>query len=117
MWRAVEHKKACGHPEAPKSLRHALPETSMFDAHVWVAHTRVWLRGVAPNPYSCATELHQMGLERQRSVNALRDRVRRSIDRMNMLERLRLGDQENPVWPKFRLADLKEGLRYQPPTS
>jgi hypothetical protein len=57
-----------------------------------------------------------MGLEQHRSVNALRDRVGRSIERMHRLERLHISDQKDPVWPRFTLSDLKEGLRLQPPT-
>jgi hypothetical protein len=116
MWRAVHHRWACNQPDAPKSLRHALPDMSLFDAYVWVAHTRVWLRGDTPNSYNCAAELQRMGREQERSVNALRDRVGRSIDRMHLLQRLRLDDRKGPVWPRFTLADLREGLRHQLPT-
>jgi hypothetical protein len=115
-WRAVEHRKAAAHPEAPKWLRHAEREDSLFDASVWLAYTRIWLRGRDPNPYSCAVEFHRMGLELHRSVNALRDRVGRSIERMHRLQRLHIDDSKNPVWPRFTLSDLKEGLRVQPPT-
>jgi hypothetical protein len=116
-WRAVEHRKAAAHAAAPKWLRRAEKDDSLFDASVWLAHTRIWLRGRNPNPYSCALELHRMGLEQHRSVNALRDRVGRSIERMRRLQRLHINDQEHPVWPPFTLSDLKDGLRLQLPTS
>jgi hypothetical protein len=116
MWRAVEHRKAGSHPKAPKWLRHLPPDAHIFDANVWLAHTRVWLRGNAPNPYSCAVEFHRIGLEVNRSVNALRDRVGRSIDRLHRLQRLHLDDAGHPVWPRFTISDLKEGVRLIPPT-
>jgi hypothetical protein len=115
-WRAVEHLKAASHAEAPKWLRTAKKSDSLFDAKVWLAHTLVWLRGRKPNPYNCAAELHRMGLEKHRSVNALRDRVGRSIERMHRLQRLKFDGAEDPVWPRFTLADLKDGLQPIPPT-
>jgi hypothetical protein len=115
-WRAVEHRRAAAHPKAPRWLRQAQRNDSLFDASVWLAYTRISLRGRDPNPYSCAVELHRMGLELHRSVNALRDRVGRSIERMHRLQRLNINDPKDPVWPRFTLSELKEGLRLQPPT-
>jgi hypothetical protein len=117
MWRAAEHRKAASHAKAPKWLRHLPPDAHMFDANVWLAHTRVWLRGDNPNPYNCAVEFHRMHLEEDRSVNALRDRVGRSIDRLHRLQRLHLSDAKHSVWPRFTISDLKEGLRLIPPTN
>ena len=117
-WRAVEHIKACRHAEAPKCLRKLPIDTSRFDANVWTAYNRVKLRGETPNPYSCSVELHCMGLEQNRSINALRDRVKRSIERLHVLERLRLDGATEPVWPRFKRKDLTEGLEpLLPPTS
>jgi hypothetical protein len=116
-WRAVEHYKACQHPEAPKCLRRLPIDTSRFDANVWAAYNRVRFRGETPNPYNCSVELHRMGLEQDRSINALRDRVRRSIERLHVLERLRLDGAAEPVWPRFKRKDLPEGLEPFLPTS
>lgn len=116
-WHAVEHIKASRHPMAPKCLRKLPIETSRFDAAVWEAYNRVKLRDVNPNPYSCSVELQRMGIEQHRSINALRDRVKRSIDRMHVLERLRLDGATEPVWPRFTRKDITEDLEHIPPTT
>jgi hypothetical protein len=116
-WRAVEHRKASSNLKAPPWLRRLPPDASMFDANVWLAYVRVWLRGHTPNPYSCAKELHVLGIAKDRSVNALRDRVGRSIERMHRLQRLRLDGAPGPVWPPFTLSDLREGVRLIDPTN
>jgi hypothetical protein len=86
----------------------------VFDSQVWLAKTRLELRWKVANASNTAKEMQSLGFELRRSHNALRDRVRRSLTRVTLLERLQLPGRIEPVWPKFGQRELREALDFDP---
>jgi hypothetical protein len=108
VWRSERYKELQRHPSAPLSLRKGRGDTVMFDSLVWLARTRIELRGGRPNPSNCARELHVLGLEHARNHNALRDKTGRSLRRIGLLESISMPDNLNGdrVWPRFTIKHL-----------
>lgn len=114
IWRQIRHGKAKKHENAPRQLMLAPPDSSKFDSQVWLAKTRLELRGKSVNANNVAKEMQALGFEVHRSCNALRDRVRRSLSRAHLLERFHLPGSPEPVWPKFGHQELREELNFDP---
>jgi hypothetical protein len=114
IWRQIRHAEAKKHPGAPRQLELAPPDSSVFDSQVWLAKTRLELRGKAVNDSNTAKEMQLLGFELHRSRNALRDRVRRSLTRVALLERFQLPGRTELVWPKFGHRELREALDFDP---
>jgi hypothetical protein len=114
VWRQIRHAESKRHPGAPRQLELAPPDSSVFDSQVWLAKTRLELRWKVANASNTAKEMQSLGFELRRSHNALRDRVRRSLTRVTLLERLQLPGRIEPVWPKFGQRELREALDFDP---
>jgi hypothetical protein len=114
IWRQIRHAEAREHPRGPRQLIAAGPDSSAFDAQVWLVKTRFELRGKSVNASNTAKGMQSLGFELHRSHNALRDRVRRSLTRVALLERFQLPGRTEPVWPKFGQRELREALDFDP---
>jgi hypothetical protein len=114
IWRQVQHMQARAHPNGPMQLKRVPDDASLFDSHAWVAKTMLELRGAAVNASSIATVMQSQGFDALRSQNALRDRVRRALTRIALLERLHLPGRSEPVWPAFGHRELREDLAFDP---
>ena len=114
IWRQVEHLQARKHPQGPRQLKQAPVSSSVFDAQVWVAKTRINFRGDDANPSNTAREMQTLGFEPHRSHNALRDAVKRSLTRVALLERTPFPGRQSAIWPKFGVRELHEALSFSP---
>jgi hypothetical protein len=114
IWRQIRHAEAKTHPERPRQLEQAPSDSSVFDSQVWLAKTGLELRGKSANASNAAKEMQWLGFELHRSHNALRDRVRRSLTRVVLLERFQLPGRTEPIWPKFGQQELREALDFDP---
>jgi hypothetical protein len=114
IWRQIQHAQAKKHPDCPSQLKRTPPDASVFDAQVWLGQTRLKLRRAPSNDYSIAKEMQSLGWELHRTTNALRDRVRRSLTRVALLERLKLHGLSDPVWPRFGHLELRDALDFEP---
>lgn len=115
IWRQIEHDRAGKHPQGPRRLKQAAPDSSKFDAQVWLAKTRLQLRGRTVNDSNTATEMQSLGFDVHRSHGGLRDRVRRSLDRVAFLEYTSLPGRTEPIWPRFGHRELREALDFHLP--
>jgi hypothetical protein len=114
IWRQLRHAEASEHPAGPRQLKQPPASSSVFDAKVWLAKTRIELRGKLTNDSNIAREMQSLGWELHRSHSALRDAVRRSLGRVLLLERFHLPDQSEPIWPRFGSAQLRDALDWEP---
>lgn len=117
IWRQFQHAAARQHEDGPRRLKQSPVNSSSFDAYVWLAKTRLTLQKKVPNDSNVAREMQSLGLELHRTHNALRDRVRRSLTRVALLERHQMPDRLEPVWPQFGSRELQEDLAFALPTS
>jgi hypothetical protein len=112
-WRSKRYEDTWHLPSAPLSLRKVKDRASrVFDALVWLACKRIEFRGRRVNPSSVAREIQELGLETDRNHNALRDKVRRSMDRIAVLESMPMPDDPDgsPVWPPFNSKHLRKAV-------
>lgn len=112
VWRMIQFRMLKQHAECPNNIRRTVDSSAEFDSWVWMAKTRIELRSEAVNPYRIAQELHRLGRETGRSVNALRDAVSRTLRRIATLERLHIDQRLAPVWPRFGKAELRAVLEF-----
>jgi hypothetical protein len=112
LWRHDRYEQAWRLPSAPLPIRKTKDGSRSFDSLVWLAWKRLEMRGHQPNASSCATELRELGRECDRTHGALRDKVKRSINRMMLLEAMRMpGDPDGlRVWPPFAMRHLRREL-------
>lgn len=112
-WRYAAHRRAQAHPQGPPQVIKA-KTASIFDARVWLAKTRLTLRGITTNDSNVAREMQAIGFEQHRSHGALRDAVRRALGRIDRLERTRLPGESEPIWPLFGFRELADQLAWDP---
>jgi hypothetical protein len=79
---------------------------------VWLAKTRLLLRGARINDSSVAREIQTLGFETHRSHTAVRAAVRRSLGRLDLLESSALPGSRGPIWPTFGKRELREELEF-----
>lgn len=114
IWRQIEHMQAWKDPKGPRQLKRAPESSSVVDAQVWLAKTRIELRGGDANPSNTAHELHRLGFESNRLHNVLRDFVGRSLSRVALLERTAHPHRQAAIWPKFGRRELRDALAFNP---
>jgi hypothetical protein len=112
-WRYAAHRRAQTHPQGPSQVIKA-KTASMFDARVWLAKTRLALRGIVTNDSNVAREMQAIGFEQHRTHGALRDAVRRALSRIHLLERTRLPGEIDAIWPRFGTRELADQLACHP---
>ena len=114
IWRQIEHMQAWKDPKGPRQLKQAPVTSSIVDARVWLAKTRIELRGGKANASNTAREIQSLGFELHRSHNALRDAVGRSLSRVALLERTAYPHRQSAIWPRFGPRELRDALAFNP---
>lgn len=110
IFRRDRYRRACEHRRAPWSVRQAGVDAADFDTLVWMARERLRISDRSDTPYGIAKELHRLGVEETRSVNALRASVSKSVNRLDQLSRLSLDPSLDPVLPPLNWRELFDDL-------
>jgi len=85
-------------------------QNAQFTADVWLAKTRLTLRGKPPTAYAIATEMIANGQSYELRHASLRDRVNGALKRIELLETYRLAGRSEPVWPSFEPREVLKEL-------
>lgn len=106
--RRLGFERALQHPQRPRWARQCAHDTASFTARTWQAKTLIIARGGKVNPSSVATELIIRELVETTNHNALRDRVRAAMVRIEKLERTMLPGSSEPIWTPVSIDELDE---------
>ena len=118
VWRAVQFRMFAKCSDAPKTVTlNPNGDSAQFTSDVWRAKTILSLQAEKRkriSPYAIAGQMiaddRAYGLGR----NVLRDRVRRALTRIAVLEVHRLSAANQPVWPAFSPKEAFDWLANNP---
>ena len=97
--------------EAPKSITIDPAENNnKFTADVWLARTRLSIRGKPTTASGIAAEMIRVGSSYGLAHSVLSDRVRKALVRVEHLETRLLPGTSERVWPPFYPKQTLEGL-------